>query len=366
MTAPGVLTQVDDAEVEQPRDGEVLVRVRWCSACHSDLHALDGVTPAKVPAILGHEAAGIVEAVGASVDDLAVGDRVVLSMVGPCGECAYCMRGVPMSCPNSFGRGGVAADGGTRIVHGGEQVWRALRVGGFSEYTVVPRKAAVRVPAELPLDLASVLGCSVLTGYGAVVNIAQVQPGDSVAVIGLGAVGIAAIQAARIAGASHIVGVDPLTERRELALKVGATAVFAPEDATADLVRQTVGELLPDVTVDTVTKPVTTQQAVRLVRPGGTVVVIGVTPPGEQLALDAMDVILSQKRLAGCYLGNCVPERDISILVELWRGGKLDLDSMVTGRRSLDELGHAFDDLRAGIGLRTAVEVSPVTTPTSS
>jgi len=358
MTGVGVLTQVGDTEVEPPRDGEVLVAVRWCSACHSDLYALDGITPTRLPALLGHEAAGVVAAVGTGVDHLVAGDHVVLTMVGPCGTCPYCRRGVPMACQNSFGRGGVAADGGTRIVHGGQQVWRALRVGGFSEYTVVPHKAAVKIPADLPLDLASILGCSVLTGYGAIVNIARVQYGDSVVVVGLGAVGIAAVQAARIAGASHIVGIDPLPGRRELALKVGATKAFTPEAADVDAVREVTGSLLPDVAVDTVTRPATTRQAVQLVRPGGTVVVIGVAPPGQDLGLEALDVVLSQKRIAGCYLGNCVPERDITALVEHWRAGRLDLQSMVTGHRRLDELQQVFDDLRAGTGLRTAVQVS--------
>ena len=361
QTGPGVLTLVDDAEVEAPQPGEVLVRVHWCSVCHSDLHVLDGATPPPGPTILGHEAAGVVEEAGAGVTGLAVGDHVVLSMIGPCGTCEPCLVGAPVACVRAGGRGGIAADGRTRITRHGQQVQRALRVGGFAEMTVVRQEAAVKLPKELPLDLASVLGCSVQTGYGAVANIAGVRPGDSVAVVGLGAVGIAAVQAARIAGAATVIGIDPLESRRELAIRLGATSALPPGDATPDTVREIAGGRLLTTVVDTVTRPATVRQAVRLLGPRGTVVVVGVTPPDQELGVAAAEIVLSQKRIAGCYLGNCVPSRDIATLVRLWRRGLLDLRSMVTGRRPLTELTKAFDDLRDGTGLRTAVSVSPET-----
>lgn len=359
MSAPNTLDYVEDARVEDPRAGEVQVRVRWCSACHSDLHVLDGTTPPNGPVILGHEASGIVEAVGPGVQSVQPGDHVVLSIIGPCGTCVQCMRGVPVACVNSGGRGGVFKDGSTRISHQGQQVLRAVRVGAYAEFTVVPEQSVVKIDKDVPLDLASIVGCSVQTGFGAIRNIAEVRAGQSVGVIGLGAVGIAAIQAARIAGAVHIVAIDPLQSRRELALKLGATAAFSPEDATVEAIREVAGETLLDAVVDTVTKPVTTNQALRSVGFRGTVVVVGVTPPGQDLGLTAADVVLTQKRVLGCYLGNCIPRREIPLLIELWRKGVLDLESMVTNRRPLTELDQAFDDLRLGVGLRTAVEVSP-------
>lgn len=358
MTGPGTLTLADDVEVEAPQPGEVLVRVHWCSVCHSDLHVLDGVTPPPRPAILGHEAAGIVAQTGPGVTGLAVGDHVVLSMIGPCGRCAACLADAPVACLHAGGRGGVAADGRTRITWHGEMIQRALRVGGFAEQTVVRQEAAVKLPKELPLDLASLLGCSVQTGYGAVAHIAGVKAGDTVAVIGLGAVGIAAVQAARICGAATVIGVDPLASRRELAVRLGATAAVAPEDATTDAARDMAGGRLASAVIDTVTRPATVRQAVSLLAPRGIAVVIGVTPPGQELGIAAADIVLSQKMIAGCYLGNCVPTRDIADLIQLWQRGRLDLESMVTGRRPLEELGQAFDDLRAGTGLRTAVSLS--------
>lgn len=359
MTGLNTLNYVEDATGEEPRAGEVQVRVRWCSACHSDLHVLDGTTPPAGPTILGHEASGVVHAVGLGVVSVEPGDHVVLSIIGPCGTCAQCIRGVPVACVNSGGRGGVFKDGSTRISHQGEQVTRAVRVGAYAEFTVVPEQSVVKIDRDVPLDLASIVGCSVQTGFGAIKNIAQVRAGESVGVIGLGAVGIAAVQAARIAGAVHIIAIDPLESRRELALKLGATTAFSPEHATVEAIREVAGETMLNAVVDTVTKPVTTNQALRSVGFRGRVVVVGVTPPGQDLGLKAADVVLTQKRVLGCYLGNCVPRLEIPQLIDLWRKGVLDLESMVTNRRPLHELDQAFDDLRVGIGLRTAVEVSP-------
>lgn len=357
MVGPGHLEQVDDLVVEPPGPGEVSVRVHWCSACHSDLHAFDGLTPPPLPSVLGHEAAGVVERVGDGVEDLAVGDRVVLSMIGPCGTCTNCLRGAPIACLRSTGRGGVMADGSTRLSRDGQQVSRALRVGGFSDITVVQQAAAVRLPADIGLDVASILGCSVQTGYGAIVNIADVRPGGTVGVIGLGAVGIATVQMARIAGATHVVGIDPLESRRALAASLGATVTFAPDEATPQTVADAVGTGLLDAVVDTVTRAATTRQAVDLLGHKGVAVLVGVSGPGEPLGVGAADLVLSQKRLAGCYLGDCVPQRDIPVMIDLWRQGQLDLDAMVTSRRPLSELELAFADLREGTGLRTALQV---------
>lgn len=358
LTEPHTLTFTEEAVCDDPQSGEVRVRVHWCSACHSDLHVLDADATPPPPVVLGHEASGIVDSVGDGVTSVAPGDHVVLSIIGPCGHCTPCMRGLPVACENSNGRGGTFADGSTRLTFQDKSAFRAVRVGGYSELTVVPEYSVVKIDKDVPLDLASVVGCSVQTGYGAIVNVADTRAGQSVGVIGLGAVGISAVQAARIAGAVQIVAVDPLQSRRELALKLGATIALSPEEATAERVGELTSRYLLDVVVDTVTKPSTTKQAIGMAGSGGTVVVVGVAPAGQSLGIDATDVVLSQKRVVGCYLGNCLPQRDIPLLLDLWRRGLLDLESMVTNRRPLEELTEAFDDLRAGVGLRTAVRVA--------
>lgn len=358
LTAPRTLTFTEEAVCDEPRTGEIQVRVHWCSACHSDLHVLDADVIPPPPVALGHEASGVVEKIGKGVTAVEPGDHVVLSIIGPCGHCTYCMRGLPVACENTSGRGGTFPDGGTRLSFEGDQVFRAVRVGGYSELTVVPEYSVVKIEKDIPLDLASVVGCSVQTGYGAVVNVAGVRAGQSVGVIGLGAVGISAIQAARIAGALQIVAVDPLESRRALALKLGATIALSPEEATAERINELTSRYLLDVVVDTVSRSTTVAQAVEMIGSGGTVVVVGVTPPGSQLGVATGDVVITQKRIVGCYLGNCLPQRDIPTLLSLWRRGLLDLESMVTSRRPLEELSEAFDDLRAGDGLRTAVRVA--------
>lgn len=355
----GDLRIVDDVEVEQPQDGEVRVRVAWCGVCHSDLHVLDGHTPVNAPqAVLGHEVAGVVDAVGRGVADLAVGDHVVVSMIGPCGDCDACFLGATAFCERQYGRGGVAADGSTRMARGGDPVVRVMRVGGFVEYTVARQQAVVKIPHDLPLDLAAVIGCSVQTGFGAVVNIAQVRPGDSVVVFGLGGVGLAAVQAARIAGAASILGVDPLPARRELAERLGATATVHPDEADASAAREHAGSLLFRHAIDTVAATPTLRAAASMIGPQGTLVVLGVTPADRAFeGLLTADLVLSQKRVLGCYLGGSIPRRDIPKIVALWQSGLLDLASMVTGHRPLDEIGLAFDDLREGVGLRTVIDV---------
>ncbi|WP_164861455.1 alcohol dehydrogenase catalytic domain-containing protein [Microbacterium sp. CPCC 204701] len=360
LTGSGSLELVDDVVVDPPQSGEVRVRVEWCGVCHSDLHVLDGDTPSNVPhAILGHEVAGIVDAIGDGVTDLAPGDHVVVSMLGPCGDCEACFSGATAWCERQYGRGGVAADGSTRMTRGGMPVMRITRVGGFVEYTIARQEAVVKVPDELPLDLATVLGCSVQTGFGAVVNIAEVAAGSTVAVFGLGGVGLAAIQAARIAGATTIVGIDPIESRRSLAESLGATSTWDPVQVSVDEARALTGPLLFRSVIDTVSSARTLPTAASLTGPKGTLVILGITESKTPLeGLLTADIVAGQKRVMGCYLGNGIPRRDVPRLVRLWQHGLLDLDSMVTGRRPLDQIDQAFADLRAGIGLRTAVRVS--------
>jgi Zn-dependent alcohol dehydrogenase len=219
----------DDVEIEAPRSGQVRVRVAHCGICHSDLSFVDGTFPGPLPIVLGHEAAGVVDAVGPGVEGLAVGDPVVLTPCPPCGTCYWCVRGEPSVCVDSSGlQTNAFPDGRTGLSRGGQTVYRGLNVAAFGEYSVVSANGAVRIPTEVPLDVACVIGCAVQTGVGAVLNTAGVEEGATVLVMGLGGVGLSTVQGARVAGAARILASDPLAERREVAKRFGATDLIDP------------------------------------------------------------------------------------------------------------------------------------------
>ena len=352
------LTVVDGVEVEPPRTGEVLVRVAACGVCHSDVHYLDGVLTVGLPAVLGHEAAGVVEEVGPGVEGLAPGDKVVLTMRPQCGRCYWCVRGEGQLC--SLGDAAVVegayADGGTRLRWRGSPVYRGLVLAAFAERTVVPAAAAVKVPADTPLDVAAVLGCAVQTGVGAAVNTARVRPGDTVAVAGLGGVGIAVVQGARLAGAARIIGADPVAERRERALRFGATDVVDPEAQPLHrAARELTGGVGVDAAFDAVGRASVVESLLKATRNGGVTVMVGVPRQDETVAVPALLHNVYEKKLVGCYLGSANPRLELPRLLALWRAGRLDLEGMVTARRPLDEIGAAVADLVAGRGLRTVI-----------
>jgi S-(hydroxymethyl)glutathione dehydrogenase/alcohol dehydrogenase len=351
------LQVVDDVEVEPPHTGEVLVRISHCGVCHSDLHFVDGSLPAAYPAILGHEAGGTVEAVGAGVAGLEEGDRVLLTLRPPCGRCYWCVRGEFSICPTNAAISGTLPDGGTRLSHQGRTVYRAgVYVAAFAEQAVVSGSGAVKVPADTPFEVAAVLGCSVQTGVGAVLNTAKVPAGSTVLVIGLGGVGISIVQGARIAGATRIIGVDPVAERREAAERFGVTDGVDPGagDVAAACMELT-GGIGVDYAFDAVGRAALVDACIAATRPGGTTVMVGVPRIEEQLAIHAITFGLSEKKLMGCFLGSSNPHRDLPRLLELWRAGRLDIEGMITARRPLDELAAAFDDMKKGVGIRTVM-----------
>lgn len=359
LEAPGQdLVVVDDVELDKPHEGEVLVRVSHCGVCHSDLHFIDGSLPTAVPALLGHEAGGVVEEVGPGVSELEPGDKVILTLRPPCGRCYWCVRGEQSICPTYASMGGTLPDGGTRLAHQGRIVFRAgVFLGAFAEKAVVPASGAVKVPADTPLDIAAVIGCSVQTGVGAVLNTAKVPAGATVLIFGLGGVGISIAQGARIAGASRVIGVDPVAERREQAGAFGVTDTVDPGSgnvvsAAFDLT-DGVGV---DFAFDAVGRASLVETAVGATRAGGTTVMVGVPRLDEQLSLPAAMFGLPEKKLIGCFLGSSNPHREFPRLLSLWRAGKLDLDGMVTARRPLDGINDAFADMKAGAGIRTVLE----------
>lgn len=349
----------DDVEIEEPRAGEVLVRVSHCGVCHSDLSMVNGSFPGLTPVILGHEVAGTVAAVGEGVTALAPGDRVVLTPTPSCGECYWCVRDEHSLCADSSAIVTSSfRDGSTRLSRAGTTVYRGVGVGAFAEYVVTQVAGAIRVPEDTPLDVACVIGCAMQTGVGAVLNTARVAPGDTVLVAGLGGIGLAAIQGARIAGATRIIAADPIAERREHAARLGATEVVDP--TADDLVAATLA--LTGVGVDHAFECAGRASLIPTLlaatRNGGATTCVGAPALDEAIVLDpAVLFTASGKRLLGCLLGSVNSRREVPRLLDLWRRGLLDLESMVTMRGGLADIDRAFDDLAAGRGIRTVLEI---------
>jgi Zn-dependent alcohol dehydrogenase len=351
---------VVDVEIEGPGAGEVLVRVEHCGLCHSDLSAIDGAFPVPVPIVLGHEAAGVVEAVGPEVTSLAPGDHVILTPNPACGRCYGCLRGEPGTCVNTLGILTFSLpDGTTRLSRDGALVHRGLGVAAFAEQVITPETGAVKIPDDLPLDVACLIGCGVQTGVGAVLNTAGVEAGSSVVVTGCGGVGLSVVQGARLAGAATIIASDGVAERREMARRLGATHVIDPAtDDLASAARDLTGGRGVDYAFEAVGRAALVAPLVDATRAGGTTVLVGAPPIDERLDLGAAVMFGTlEKKLLGCLLGGGNSLREIPRLVALWQGGQLDLEPMVSARRPLDEINEACDDLRAGLGIRTVLSL---------
>jgi len=348
----------DDIDIIEPRSGEVRVKVHYCSVCHSDLSLIDGSMPAPGHVILGHEASGVVESVGPGVTSLQVGDHVVLTPVPPCGTCYFCVRGETAICATNTSLYTFALpDGNTGLSRRGETIYRGLGVGAFAEYVVTPANGAVKIAKDVPLELAGLLGCALQTGIGAVLNTAQVETGATVVIMGLGGIGISAVQGARLAGASVILASDPLAERRKLATTFGATHVIDPlnEDLPQRCLELT-GGIGMDYAFETAGIAKLVETGIAVTRPGGTTVAVG-APPLEQ-GIEINPFVLfstTEKKLCGCLMGSCNSLRDVPRLVGLWQGERLDLQTMVTNRRPIEEINEAVEDLQAGRGIRTVL-----------
>jgi Zn-dependent alcohol dehydrogenase len=352
------LLVVDDVDIEAPHAGEVQVRIAHCGVCHSDLSVVDGSLPAPVPSVLGHEAAGVVEAIGEGVTTLAPGDRVVLTPCPPCGQCYYCQRGEFSICVNSLGlMTSTLADGGTRLSRGGRQLFRGLAIGGLGELATVQEAAAVKVPDDVPLDVACVIGCAVQTGVGAVVNTARVEPGATVLVTGLGGVGLSIVQGAVVAGASRVIVSDPVSARREAAIAFGATDAVDPSSTdVVSEVRGLTNGIGADYAFEAAGVASLIDTGLQATRSGGTTVIVGVPPIGDGVTISPIAIFQTlEKKLVGSLLGSVNARRDIPLLIALWQAGRLDLEGLITQRRPIEQINDAFDDLRASRGIRTVL-----------
>jgi Zn-dependent alcohol dehydrogenase len=353
------LVVVDDVDVEAPGVGEVEVAVAHCGICHSDLSLIDGHMPPSTPLVLGHEAAGVVTAVGPGVTRLQEGDHVVLTPCPPCGNCYFCVRGEWSICLNSRSLMTSAhPDGGTRLSRGGEVVYRGLGVAAFAETVITEATGAVKIPDDVPLEVACVLGCAVQTGVGAVLNTAKVREGDSMLVMGLGGVGLSVVQGGRLASASTVIVSDPVAERRELALRLGATHALDP--ATDDVMSACLDltEHGVDFAFDAVGSNALIETGINATRVGGTTVLVGVAPLTEALSYPSATIFAAMaKNILGCLLGSANSLHEIPRLIDLWRAGRLDLEPLITGHRPLADINLALDDLRASVGVRTVIDL---------
>jgi len=351
---------IDEVDIAAPRQGEVRVAVKHCGLCHSDLSIIDGLFPAEVPVVLGHEAAGVVAELGPGVEGLAVGDQVVLTPVPPCGVCYGCLRGEPGTCANVIGiQTNALPDGSTGLSRGGKKVMRGVGVAALAENVVTPASGAVKIGNEVPLEVACVIGCAVQTGVGAVLNTAKVEEGASVLVMGLGGVGLSIVQGARLASAAKVIVSDPIAARREVATQLGATHCIDPtsEDLAAKVLEIT-GGVGADYAFDAVGKSSLVEAGVWATRAGGTTVCVGAAPIDDAITISPSALfVLSEKKLVGSTLGSCNSLRDIPRLVALWQAGRLDLESLISARRPLSEINQAADDLRAGRGIRTVLDI---------
>lgn len=342
----------DDVEVDRPRANEIRIRVAACGVCRSDLSMQEGTMPIPMPAVLGHEAAAVVEEVGEHVTGLFPGDHVVVSWVPQCGDCFFCRRGQAQLCQTAdvvLLAGGLL-DGTPRLRLDGAPLFQMCATGTFSEITVIPASSAVKVPDDLPLDVAALLGCGVLTGVGAALNSATIAPGDAVAVVGCGGVGLNVIQGARIAGASTIVAVDVNPAKLAAAEAFGATAVVdASAVAPVNAVRDLTGQRGADVAFEALGLEATIHQTVDMTRRGGQAVLVGIPRLDVMLSVPAMlGVVLQERTIKGCWYGSSDIRRDIPRLVNLYRDGSLLLDDLVSRRVDLSDVNQAFDAMKAG------------------
>lgn len=353
---------IRDVELAAPGPGEVEVAIAAAGVCHSDLHMVQGEWQHRAPVVLGHEGSGVITALGEGVTGLEVGDHVVLSWVPHCGECRFCLAGRPAQCRLSaeiIAVGGTMFDGTTRLRLDGVDLYHYLGVSSYAERAVVPASGAVKVRKDAPLDLIAIVGCAVATGVGAVRNTAAVPAGATVAVIGCGGVGLSCVQGARIAGAARIVAVDKLDEKLALARRLGATdSVNAMSGDVVSVLKELVPEGL-DYVFDAIGVIATTEQAIAALGMGGAAVIVGLPPNGERATFDPMALAEADQRILGSNYGSSVPHRDIPRLVDEAMSGALDLESMVSARRPLDEAAQALHDLATGQPLRQLLLPNP-------
>jgi len=344
---------IEDLMISKPGPHEVLIRTAACGLCHSDLHFIEGAYPHPLPAVPGHEAAGIVEAVGSEVRTVKPGDAVVTCLSAYCGHCEYCVTGRMSLCLGGDTRR-APGDAARLSRSDGSAVNQMLNLSAFAEQMLIHEHACVKINPDMPLDRAAIIGCAVTTGAGTIFNACKVTPGETVVVVGCGGVGLATINAAKIAGAGRIIAADPIPEKRALAMKLGATDAI---DATAEGAAATIMEMTKggvDHAIEAVGRPASAQLAVNVLRRGGTATILGMMPLAEKVGLSAMD-LLSGKKLQGAIMGGNRFPVDIPRLVDFYIRGLLDLDSIIAERIPLSAINDGFDKMKKGDSARSVI-----------
>ena len=348
--------QVEDVELDPPNEGEVLVKLTASGLCHSDEHLVTGDIPMPLPVVGGHEGAGIVAGVGANVSDVAEGDSVVLSFLPSCGRCSYCARGMTNLCDlGAFLINGPQLDGTYRFHARGQGVGQMCLLGTFSEYTVVPSASVVKVDDGTSLDKAALVGCGVTTGYGSAVRTAEVKAGETVVVMGIGGIGINAVQGARIAGARHIIAIDPVEFKREKAMEFGATHTAASVEEAGPIVGLLTRGQMADAFIITtdVAEGDYVGPALDLVAKRGKVVITAVGHPEQtQMSGSVWMLTMMEKQIRGSLFGSSNPRHDIPRMLELYNTGQLKLDELITREYALEDVNQGYEDMRNGHNIR--------------
>lgn len=347
---------IEEVSIDVPKGREVLVDVKACGLCHSDLHLAEANFGTPLPAVLGHELAGVVVQVGPDVRELKVGDHVVGSLIQFCGHCVACLSGRTYQCENPHETMRPAADG-FRLTRtsDGKPVYTGFGTAAFAEQTLVHENQLVKVPDAVPFPQASILGCGVITGAGAAINSADMRPGETAVVIGVGGVGLNVIAGAKLAGAHRIIAIDAQPQKEELARKFGATDFINAKDGDAVAA---VKALLPkgsDHVFEVIGLVPTTEQAIQMARSGGSVYLIGLHRPGQTFAVPGLDVTIRQIDLKGVFMGSSNIKRDIPMFADLYLQGRFNLDDLVSREVNISEINEAYEDLKHGAIARSVI-----------
>jgi S-(hydroxymethyl)glutathione dehydrogenase/alcohol dehydrogenase len=347
---PGVPFKIETLDLEAPRAGEVLVKVAAVGVCHSDWHLLTGATKHPVPVVPGHEGAGVVAAVGPGVTRVALGQHVALNWAPNCGQCFYCLNDRPSLCAAYVGPvwAGTMLDGSTRLSKDGAPVYHFSALACFADYCVVPQECCVPFRDEVPLQVAALIGCAVTTGVGAVLNTARVKPGSSVAVFGAGGVGLSIIMGARLAGASQVIAVDRAAAKLEMARSFGASEALLGGAGVIDSLRGLTGGRGADYVFEAVGLPALQEQCLEAARPGGTIVLAGISPMGSGTNLPGAVITRQEKTIMGSYYGTANTARDFPLYGDLYLRGQLPLDRLVSQTYALEQINEAYADMLSG------------------
>jgi NDMA-dependent alcohol dehydrogenase len=342
--------EIRDVELESPRVGEVLVKVKAVGVCHSDWHLASGDTEHPLPVVCGHEGAGIVEAVGEGVDGISPGDPIALNWAPYCGQCFYCQNERPNLCSAYVDAiwAGTMMDGTPRLSLDGEPIFHYCSLACFAEYAVVPQESCIKLDSDIPFEIAALIGCAVTTGVGSVLNTAQVKAGSSVVVFGAGGVGLSTIMGAKLANAEKIIAIDKFAHKADFATSLGATEFLLASESTNDAIRELTDGRGADYVFDTTGVPAVQEASLGAARPGGAIVFSGLAPMGSNTNIPGAILTRQEKTVMGSYYGTSNTARDFPLYADYYREGKLDLAGLITERYHLDQINQAYDEMLAG------------------